>query len=257
MSSDDHDLGSWTEDEIDVLVRDSLGEIEPDRFEQLLQQAIGEVAKPESPPQVSTRASSRKKSRFNMASTSWLVAAAAVVAIGVFAVADPLDSRDPVSQAGEALRTSTTRPAAQGPPRPVETTPTEPRPVCRLESGGGPITPTGLAAPALSGRVFRCSIDASDQASPSTVLITDDALIRDAVPVAGTPSLCVDLRSSSPELDVVPGECSGKGLRAGSAVAATYVIEYRLLSCAALGVPASCGPPGTDYLGRIIVDVGL
>lgn len=75
----DDDPGNWTCDEIDEIVRDTVGEIAPDRFDELLRQTMIVTDQPENPL---ARTRSRGTPRSGLRSTGWLSAAAAVVAVG-------------------------------------------------------------------------------------------------------------------------------------------------------------------------------
>lgn len=251
MTHDNH--GRLTDVEIDALVLDAVGEMDDGSFDHLLEQALAEVMKTDESTVRTGSGGTSGKPRSSPRSTRWLLAAAAVVAVGSVAVL--IGNRPPADDVavGEVPTTAMDEPLSG----PTSTAAPGPPSRCHLESGGGAVTPTDPSVPALSPRVFRCEIEVSVSEGDALVLMTDDTLIRGAIPAAdvqGSP--CIDTTSTSPSLVVVEGGCSGEGLSASSTTAGTYEIEFRLRTCADPATVSGCGPPESGPVGRIIVEVG-
>lgn len=257
----------WTDDEIDALLRESVGELEPDRFDEMVRVAVEEpqdqVADDADTdaPGIGGRvvAPMQTPSRWsNAGTTRWLAAAAVVVVAGLGVVVvsqgDSGGGGDEFARprGSTAADTPPTLGSSAGPPPPQ-------RPVddgCDAVKGGEPAVPSD-AAP-ISPRKFRCTVALPSPTNALIVLVDDARLIGGAAPPPEGSAVCVDARSRSADAMLTPGACDGSGLGITVATPGTYTIEYRLRTCLAPGpdaVPGACGPPESEFTGRIVVDV--
>jgi len=258
----------WSDDDIDAHVRAAVGEIESERFDELVQRALASSgveqsgegdSQPQVPVVVDRTLSARRQARER--SLRWLAAAAVVLTGGVLVMNGTNTPRDEVAdnvQSSTRSSVADTAVAAQGPPRSTQPQPGQP---CQVKSNID-VDTSGTQAPGGSAGVrLVCVIGISpmepDGDELGTMLVMDDSLLTGLAGPDPAPGTCVELRAVDIQLVIDPGECSGKGLRVASSVAGSFTIETRLLRCAPASTPnrdeLTCGPSEVEPVGQIEV----
>lgn len=202
------------DDKIDTLLSDALGEIDEQRFNAIVEQAVRTVEGSQEAAASSRLARTRWWTTGTGTTGGQLLAAAAVlviVVVGFGALASMNNNRGTATEAAGPVSTTTVGPAS-----------TVPGPTAVEEAANCVRNETD--------RNFTCRVPVATLGAPAVELL-DEASLTDDIPVEPGRLACVEVVDPD-RLTVVDGDCTGAGLSITAPARGTYTIQYEVRSCA-------------------------
>jgi hypothetical protein len=244
MTPSEH--GGPTDDEIDTLLRDAVGEIDEQRFDTLVARAVQPVGESEGSAAPPGAARTRRWAGSGTIGGQLLAAAAVlvVVAVGFGALASRNNDGGTATEAAGPVSTTT----AAGPEAPAATVP-----------GSTAVDEVASCERNETDRNFICRVPAAARGAQSVELFDDESLTEGVVVEPGRLA-CVEVVNPD-RLTVVGGDCTGAGLSITAPASGTYTIQYEVRSCEigndGTADRPSCVAATSVVEGEILVLVGV